>query len=205
MPLKFKSGTNVLIYGVSGSDKSTFVLEVIRRKLLTVFPDKVYYFYKVHQPFMKSWNLQKNCPKITFIEGIDLSYIEQGNCLAIFDDMLLEKQSKCLAEVFVFGSHHLNITVFFLTQTLYPKDEHYRLMALNAHYMVLFGDMRSLRQVNTLANQLFMHEDKARLINAFRSSINRAYGFVVLNFVKNIPRELTVITNFWSENPSVYL
>ena len=204
MPLKFRCGTNILVYGVSGSGKSHFVMDIIKHRLITSFPDKVYYFYKVRQPFMDTWVKSKMSPKISFIEDLPTNELENGNCLAIFDDLLLNNL-KTVAELFVYGSHHLNVTVMFLSQNLYPKDEFFRLMSLNSHYMVLFADIRSQRQVNTLANQIFTSEDKMRLVNAFRMAINTPYGFVVLNFVKDVPREITVLTNFWSDTPSVFL
>ena len=193
-----------MVYGVSGSGKSYFVMDVIRHQLISNFPKKIFYFYKVRQPFMEEWSKDRSKPRVSFIEGLPSNELEEGNCLAVFDDLMLSNL-KSVAELFIYGSHHLNVTVMFLTQNLYPKDESFRLMALNAHYMVLFADIRSHRQVNTLANQLFTSEDKMRLINAFRMAINMPYGFVVLNFVKNIPRELTVLTNFWSETPSVFI
>lgn len=204
MPLKFCSGTNILIYGVSGSGKSYFVMDIIKNRLVANFPEKIYYFYKVRQPFMDDWIKFKTMPKVCFIEGLPSNELDKGKCLAIFDDLLLSNLKK-VAELFIYGSHHLDVTVMFLTQNLYPKDESFRLMALNSHYLVLFADIRAQRQVSTLANQLFTGHDKMRLINAFQKAINMPYGFVILNFVKNIPREITVLTDYWSDTPSVFI
>ena len=152
---------------------------------------------------METWNKELNNIKIEFIEGLPNNELDKGRCVAVLDDLLLENQRKA-AELFIFKSHHLDITVFFLTQNLYPKDDHCRLMALNAHAMVLFGDMRSQRQINSLANQLFAN-NKKRLTEAYEIAINSPYGFVVLNFLKEVPRELTVLTHFWDSSPSVFL
>ena len=205
MPLiKFRSGTNCIVYGVSSSGKTTFILELLKQRLITNFPPRIFYFYKIFQPFMDSWNLQSGYPKITFIEGMPSDEMKNGNCICVMDDLLLEKQKRS-AELFIYQSHHLNITTFFLSQNLYPRDECFRLMLLNSQYIVIMPDIRSFRQVRTLANQLFADEDKKRVLNAFKSAIKEPYGMIILNFVKNIPRELTVLTNYWSDTPSVFL
>lgn len=152
---------------------------------------------------MDSWNKDLKNPTVVFIEGLPNNELDNGKCVAVLDDLLLENQRKA-AELFIFKSHHLNITVFFLTQNLYPKDDYCRLMTLNAHGMVLFGDMRSQRQINSLANQLFA-ANKKRLTEAYDIAINTPYGFVVLNFLKEMPRELTVLTHFWDSSPSIFL
>lgn len=203
MPLKFKSGTNILVYGVSGSGKTTFVLEILKQRLITDFPKKIFYFYKVKQPFMDTFHKEFTNIKVEFIEGLPNDELDNGECVAVLDDLLLENQKKA-SELFIFKSHHLNITVFFLTQNLYPKNDHIRLMTLNAHYMVLFADMRSQRQINSLANQLFA-SNKSRLTEAYNMAINTRFGFVVLNFLKEVPRELTVLTHFWDLSPSIFL
>lgn len=205
MPLKFRSGTNILVYGVSNSGKSTFVLKVLKERLITKMPKKILYFYKVKQDIFEEYNKVANT-RIQFIEGLPDNVYDLKDSIVVFDDLLLHNNAtKLVSELFVYHSHHLQITAIFLSQNLYPKDEHFRLMVLNSHYMVLHGDIRSMRQIKTLANQIFTDEDKTRLLNAYRQSIKAEYGFVVLCFVKNIPRELTILTNYWDSNPSVYL
>ena len=197
------------IYGKSdfpGSGKTSFIQDILRRRMITDFPEKIFYFYKVYQPFMGEWNSNAELPTIEFVEGLELDRVKDygGNCTLVIDDLLINKQ-KATAEFFIFYSHHLDVTVFFLTQTLYPRDEYFRLMLLNSHYLVIFSDIRSMRQVRTLASQLFGPDEKDRLLNAYKKSIKEPYSFVVLNFVQSIPRELTVITDFWSKIPSVFL
>ena len=202
MTLKFKSGTNIIVYGLTGTGKTTFIREVLKRRLVTEFPEKVFYFYKIRQPFMDTWNHKEL--EVEFVQGLELDKAAEGNCVVVVDDLLLESQKKT-AELFVYGSHHLNITIFYLTQNLYPRDENVRIMTMNAHYMVLFGDQRSVRQVRSLSHQIFVGKERERLTNAFNKSINTNYGFVLLTFVQTFPRQLLVINNFWSNEPSVYL
>ena len=62
---------------------------------------------------METWNKELNNIKIEFIEGLPNNELDKGRCVAVLDDLLLENQRKA-AELFIFKSHHLDITVFFL-------------------------------------------------------------------------------------------
>lgn len=188
---------------MTNSGKTTFVKTIIERRCVSKFPDKIFYLYKIRQPWMDTWN--DGCrPKITFIEGLDLEAAKNGNCILIVDDLVMERQ-KNTAELFIYGSHHLNITVFFLTQNLFVKDESYRMMSLNATYFVLSCNTRSMRQVKTLANQIFTGKNVDRVMAAYLSAGKQPFQFIVLSFLADLPTELTVCSNFWSDNPSYWL
>lgn len=199
----FRNGTNIIVYGMTGSGKTEFVKTVLEKKHVTNFPERIFYLYKIRQPFMDSWN-DGIRPKIKFIEGLDLDCVKDGNCILIIDDLILEKQRQT-AEIFIYGSHHNNITVFFLTQNLFIRDDCFRLMSLNASYFVLSCGMRSMRAVKTLAHQIFTGRDVDRVIEAYKSSSQKPYEFIVLSFLPDLPSQLTVCSNFWSPTPSFWI
>ena len=101
-----------LCVGMTGSGKTQFILKVLERRLVTNFPDKIFYLYKIKQAFMDEWNEDPMKPRIEFIQGLDLDTVQKsgGNCIVVIDDLVLEKQDKT-AELFIYSSHHLNITV----------------------------------------------------------------------------------------------
>ena len=206
MMLKFRNGTNTIIYGMTSSGKTSFMFEVLRKKLITNFPDKIYFFYKVHQKIFSEWNEDIGNPKINFVEGLQLDLVKEygGNCVVVIDDLALENQ-RGTAELFLFGSHHLNISTFFLTQNLFLRDDCFRTMSLNAAYFVLFANIRSLRQIKTLSNQIFSGHDTERVMGAYLKARNTPFGYIVLNLVQNFPQELVVCTNFLDSYPSFFL
>ena len=184
---------------MSGCGKSQFILKVIRTKAIQPFPKNVYYMYKVRQDFMKDFE------NISFIEGLDLDKINTSQpSMVIIDDLMLEN-SKELSEMFILGSHHKKISLFYLTQNIFQNSDLYRLMSANAHYMVIFSNRRNFRQVNTLAHQIFVGKDVNRILEAYKRESLRAHGFIVLCFSPKLPPELTVVTDWWSQCPSVYL
>ena len=111
--MKFPANCNTIVSGTSGCGKTQFILKVIWTKAIQPFPKNIYYMYKVRQDFMKDF---KN---ISFMEGLDLDKINTSQpSMVIIDDLMLEN-SKELSEMFILGSHHKKISVFYLTQNIF--------------------------------------------------------------------------------------
>ena len=199
MPIKFLANHNTIIYGQSGCGKTHFILKVLEKKLIEPFPDNIYYFYKVEQDFMQ------NYPQITFLKGLAFDEVDttKPSCV-ICDDLLLD-MNKELASAFILGSHHKKISLFFITQTLFPNSEVFRTMSNNCHYFVCFRNLRNQRQVVTLARQVFVGKDVDRILAAYKRIQDQQRGFIILSFSPLLPKELTVITDYWSPWLSVYL
>ena len=200
MPIKFIANHNCIIYGATNVGKTTFMLEVLKQKLIHPFPKNIVYMYGVAQPFMKTWNKGSN-PKISFVEGLDFSKVKPCSVLVI-DDLLLDN-NKEVAKTFILGSHHKQLSVFFLTQNLFPRDHLFRLMSLNCHYFVLFQNQRSYGQVLSLARQAFPNESY-RVTNAYKRASANPRGFILLTFNALIPPVLNVITDYWEKELSIY-
>ena len=199
MPIKFLANHNTIISGQTGAGKTHFILDVIRYKLVHPFPENIYYMYKIRQPFMDI------TPGVNFIEGLEFAAIDTGKpSMLIIDDLVLST-NKEVAEMFILGSHHRHISIFFLTQNLFPNCNMFRLMSTNAHYFVIFQNQRNFRQVMTLARQIFVGRDVKRVTEAYKRASKEPRGFIVLSFSPLLPNELTVVTDWWKECPSVYL
>ena len=78
-------------------------------------------------------------------------------------------------------------------------------MSANAHYIVIFQCQRHFRQVHTLARQIFIGNDLNRITNAYKRASETSRGFIVLSFSPLLPKELTVVTDWWEPCPSLYL
>ena len=199
MPIKFLANHNTIIFGQTGAGKTCFILDVIRYKLIHPFPKNIYYMYKIRQPFMDQIN------NINFIEGLDFNAIDTNKpSMLVIDDLVLST-NKDVAEMFILGSHHRQISIFFLTQNLFPNCNLFRLMSTNTHYFVIFQNQRNFRQVMTLARQIFVGRDIKRITEAYKRASNTLRGFIVLSFSPLLPNELTVVTDWWEQCPSVYL
>ena len=205
MPLSFLASHNTIIFGPTRAGKTEFMLEVIRQRLVYPFPDNVYYMYNVEQMFMKTWS-QVEKQHVIFIKGLDFDKMDTTKpSLLVVDDLLLSGKNKDMAEMFILGSHHKQISLFYITQNLFPNCPLFRLMSSNAHYFVLFNSQRHFRQIHTLAHQIFCGKDVKRIINAYLRSSKQERGFILLSLSPEVPKEFTVITDYWSWVPSVYL
>ena len=199
MPIKFLANHNTIIFGQTGSGKTHFILDVIRQKLIHPFPERIYYMYKIRQPFMDMLD------NITFIEGLDFEALNTDKwSMLVIDDLVLST-NKGVAELFILGSHHRQISIFFLTQNLFPNCDLFRTMSANAHYFVIFQNQRNFRQVMTLAHQIFVGKDVDRITEAYKRASRTPRGFIVLSFSPLLPNHLTVVTDWWKKCPSVYL
>ena len=204
MPLKFLANKNTIIFGQTGAGKTHFMLEVIRQKLIHPFPKNIYYMYNIEQDFMHTWNETEE-QRIKFIQGIDVEQMNTNEPSVLVIDDLLLSTNKEVVEMFILGSHHKQISLFYLTQNLFPNCNMNRTMSNNAHYYVLFHNQRNFRQVHTLAHQIYVGKDVERIINAYKRASKKQRGFVVLSFAQELPEELTVVTDWWEPCPSIYL
>jgi hypothetical protein len=160
--------------------------------------------YNVEQEFMKCWATTGHSP-ITFIKGLDFEQLDTSEpSLLVIDDLVLST-NKAVAEMFILGSHHKHISLFYITQNLFPNCPIFRTMSANAHYYILFHCQRHFRQVHTLARQIFVGADLKRITNAYKRASEKPRGFIVLSFSPLLPQELTVVTDWWEACPSIYL
>lgn len=203
MSIKFHADSNILVIGSSGSGKTTSVLRIIKEKLIEPFPTKIIYLYGAHQPFMNEWNVDKTNPTIEFAKGLQLTLVDKYKepKLLILDDLILEL-NKDVAQHFIAGSHHKNVTTIFITHSLFLNNEHYRLISNNSQYILLFKNKRNVSQVSTLARQI-LGDDKNRLLEAYKYI--KPFQFVLLSFHPLVPDELLIIADYFEKCQSIFI
>ena len=160
--------------------------------------------FKLEQEFMKTWAEREEQP-VRFINGLKFEEIDTTEpSMLIIDDLMLSTDKE-IAEMFILGSHHHQVSIFFITQGLFHNCDQYRLMSNNAHYYVIFNNKRNASQINHLARQVFIGKEQKRIINAYKRAGQRPFGFIVLSFAPELPDELAVVTDWWEICPSIYL
>ena len=204
MPIKFLANKNTIVAGSTQSGKTTFILEVIRQKLVEPFPENIFFMYDTYQEFMERWNEEEN-QRIIFIKGLDFKKLDTSKpSLLVIDDLLLSTNDETV-KTFLVRSHHYCISLFFLTQDIFHNNSKYRLMSKNAHYFVIFYNQRSLRQVYSCANQYYIGKDVNRVLAAYKRASQTHRGFIVLSFPPELDPKLQVHTDFWEPCPSIFL
>ena len=203
MSIKFIANSNILVVGSSGSGKTTAVLRIVKERLIDPFPKKIFYLYGAYQSEFDAWKKDETNPKITFIEGLDLSVVDQYEepKLLICDDLILELDRK-LAQHFIAGSSHKNTTTIFISHSLFLNNELYRLISYNSAYILLFKNKRNFAQVTRLGRQIL--GSRFELLTSAYKYV-KPYDFVLLSFHPLVPEELLVTTDYFEKCPSVFI
>ena len=121
MDVRFKVPSNFYISGQSQCGKSYLVRRLLYylNELFHPVPSKVIYCYGEYQKEFDELH------GVDFIEGFpeDLNELTQGHeqTLLILDDLMSEcSKDQRVSDLFTRGSHHKGISVFYLTQNLFP-------------------------------------------------------------------------------------
>lgn len=176
---RFKHPVRCVLTGPSFCGKTTFVRKVIefRNQLFTVPPQRIIYTYLYPQNWFSLY------PYVTFTRDLPETLNSAVPSLLVIDDLICEPKilKKC-ASFFTRGSHHLNCSVFFLTQNLFLQNSDYRTVSLNASHFVLFKNLRGLQQVETLARQIF-GKNAHHFMTAFKDAVSEKFGYLLLDLL----------------------
>ena len=200
MPIKFQANLNTMIMGPSGVGKTHFILDVIKRQLIHPMPLRIFYMYNIEQDFMRTWNEQEK-QHITFIKGMEFDKLDTSEpSMLVIDDFVLTS-NKEVGKLFLMGSHHRKISLFYISQSIFPDCPIFRKMSRNAHYYVIFHSLRNTVQVQTLAQQMGLAKPvKSAYIKAGETD----RGLIVISIPPGQKQDLAVISDWWSPWPSIY-
>ena len=161
MSIKFLVNKNTNIFRQTGSGKNPFHAWSNPQKVNSPFSQKyILYVKSVAGIYEKLNRIEKQ--KITFSDGLNPDEMKTTEpALLVIDDFLLSN-NKDVVEMFILWSHHKQISLFYLSQNLFPDCSLFRTMPNNSHYFVIFSKKKSTTQINRLAHQIFIGEDAQR-------------------------------------------
>ena len=194
----------MLIAGPTSCGKSHLVFNIIEnvKTLITPNTDNITYCYSQWQE-----GFEKLKSKVTFHEGL-MSREELFNSkrdtsqhmLLIIDDLLDPEYAPVVRDLFIRGSHHLNMSVVFITQNLFIPNKDYRTLSLNAHYIIVFKNPRDMSQIRHLSQQAFpSHPGFLTLV--YNNETQEKHSYIVLDCKQGTPDELRVrnsVTTPWN-------
>jgi len=90
-------------------------------------PAKIVYCYGKYQELFRQY------PRIQFRKGLpDIGDFDGRELTLLIIDDLMQETNETIVNMFTKGLHHRNVSVVFLAQNLFPKNEFARTMSLNA-------------------------------------------------------------------------
>jgi hypothetical protein len=207
--LTWKHPFTCLISGPTGSGKTMFLQRLLTSELIKPKPEKIVWCYGQYQNFFEA--LRQQLPHIEFVQGAQESVFQKllrGHSnvptVVVIDDLMDEMANhKMLTKLFVQGSHHCNLSLFFLVQNLFFKGKEMRSVSLNCQMMVLFKSVRDGSQVQHLSTQMFGPKSKL-LQEAYADATSRPFGYLVINMTPRADDRYRLLTNiFPDETPAV--
>ena len=193
-----------IIYGPSSSGKSTFVKKFLNK--LDIFFEKVFDKIIYCSDFENFSDFPvKIKEKLKFANDINEELLEsfdfkQNNMLIIDDQMRKAINNELMSDLFTKLSHHLNITVIFITQNLYPKSKFMRDITLNCNYIILMRNPNEKLQIKILSNRIESFNKSRKLIEAYKSATTKPYSYLLIDLCQKTPDCLKYRSEIFNEN-----
>jgi hypothetical protein len=190
MSIPFHFPSTIGVFGPSQVGKSTFVLKLIKNAeiMFTKKPHHVIYCYSLWQDGYKEL---QDLPYVTLHEGVpsrakmeELTFDKQPTLL-ILDDLMAKVIKDLDVQHYVtVMSHHNNICIILIMQSIFPQGKCARTISLNCHYMVLFNNRRDLNQIQVLGRQI-MPGRVDFFVDSYKKAVATPFAYLVVDIYPN--------------------
>ena len=199
--------------GSSRSGKTEFVLQLIKRSnelfQSGIKFNSVLYCYSTLQNALIDLEkdmkgtvvLHKNLPSEETIQSLSTSEIDpEKELLVVLDDLMYQAiASQDVAHLFTSG-RHMNLTVIYITQSLFEKGRYSRTIALNTCYVVLFKNRRDHKQIRHFASQMYSKEGVVGFMEAYADATSSPYEYLVVDLHSDSPDDFRIRSKIFPEN-----
>ena len=209
--VRFRSPSTCVISGPSQSGKTSLLQKILQHgphifqdpKCL----DNIVFFYNQWQPIYS--DIQKKfggtfvnaVPTIESVTQLTQKYDKRGGSIVIIDDFMQQLTSD-ISTIFTTLSHHINLTVFLLTQNLFPKSSAWRDISLNSTYIMIFKNPRDSSQISLFARQYAPGKSKI-LTDIFSHATASPYTFLMFDNHQETPDPVRIRSNIFGEKSPV--
>ena len=204
----FISPATIQISAPSGSGKTIFTRKIIQHKHIMFpreSPDEVMYCYGAYQPLFD--DMEREFPFITFHQGLPSEDMmndfgsSRKHKLIVLDDLMQQAaKSQDTELLFTQKSHHMNLSVIFISQNLYCKNT--KTLSLNCHYLVLFRNFRDGQQINCLGRQIFPKSSQ-KFLEAYKDATSKPYGYILIDLSPHSHDELRLRTHIFPDDECI--
>jgi len=190
--LTLKAKSTIYISGPTFCGKSTLTYNIVRDRE-NMFDEAIsrVFWYSAFVP-------EERLPDVTYIQGVpnDISDRIVPHCLVVIDDYMQElNNSKELTSIITRATHHLPMTLIFITQNIFQQGAQSKTRRINATYLILFKNPHDTAQVDYLGRQMFPL-DKTFLSKTFRHATQtKPYTYLLIDGHSSTPDYLRIRTN----------
>ena len=177
-----------LLFVAPSRGGKTFLCKKLIENLADIFHppkiEKILYCFSRWQPLYDE--MQQAFDNIEFKEGIpDKEYVEafarDSEGALILDDLMIPLfNNKDLANFFLVDSHHLNLTIIALTQSLYNQGKFSRNIILNVCYFFLLNQTHDSAQYHILFSRMFPGK-KESWTKLFDEVFSQPYRYIMVD------------------------
>jgi hypothetical protein len=180
MALTWRHPFTCLITGPTSCGKTQFTLRLLRyaKTVIQPSPQKIVWCYGVYQT---AFDALREDGTIEFREGLPNpeSFDGRQRTLLIIDDLMSETDDR-VTKIFTKISHHMDVSVIYLTQNLFFAGKHNRTIGLNSHYLVIFKNPRDATQICHIGRQMFPGRSKY-VTEAFRDATATPFSYMLID------------------------
>lgn len=204
---QFRHPSLSLICGPSGSGKTTFVTHVLQQieNMFDVVPQKIYFVYSEWQSGYDA------LPDIVeFHESLDKSLYDKLDpsvpSLLIADDYQHQAAgNELLSKLATQSCHHRSCSVMVILQNFYFGSGVTNLnIRRSAQYIIIMKSPQDVRQINTLATQMFPTRAK-KLIDIYHDATEHTdFGYLLIDCRPDTPYQLRIRSKIFDQFPIIY-
>ena len=212
--LTFKPASTHMVFGQSGSGKTSYIFQVLRNKD-KIFGDQEPQIIRFHYAiWQKSYDdVLSEIEGISFHQGLptmeeimEVTNPPNDHVVYILDDLQSEACKSDLVElIFTRVSHHRNLTCFYLLQNPYVQGKNQVTISMNTIYLTILRNPRGALQLKYANAQLFPNH-KNFLTQAYEDVMKSdSFGYLLVDLSAHCPQELRVRTKiFPGEQTIIY-
>lgn len=191
--LLLKHPFTLMLAGPTSSGKTQLVIRLLNDfRSTTTLKDKrrirVLICYGVWQEAYRS--ISHPDIEVTFNEGFSYDYADLRPDVMVLDDLMSEMANdKKLTACFTKSSHHLQISVIYITQNVFHQSKEMRTISLNSHYILLMKSPRDKMQIMTLGKQIYPN-NLSLFMQAYEAAVAQPYGHLLIDLTASTPEHL---------------
>ena len=194
--VRLKAPFTSILSGPTSSGKTYLLKRLIEHRRSVCFPEpvEVIYCYAIYQPIFDTME------GVQFHEGmldVEARIPRDGKHRWLIVDDLMEDAGKgdTTNNLFTKQSHHLNVSVFFVTQNFFIKQM--RTMSINSHYLFIYKNPRDSSSITHLSKQIYPLNGKF-MMDAYRDATSKPYSFLLVDLKQSTPENMRLIGSYLS-------